>query len=210
MRDAGFQIRLCRPGDEDGVYEVCLKTGDSGQDGSRLYADDPKALGHVFVGPYMALEPELAFVLADELGVCGYVLAALDSKRFYQRYREEWLPPLRAKHPEPAGDAAQWTPTQSLYHQYHHPDIYLLESFAPYPSHLHIDLLPRAQGQGHGVRMVQLMLRTLAGKGSPGVHLGLSSVNARAYRFYAKLGFMELARVGAAEPQVVYMGRRLP
>ena len=37
-------------------------------------------------------------------------------------------------------------------------------------------------------------------RGSPGVHLGLSTQNPRAYRFYQRLGFEELSRVGPAAP----------
>ena len=37
------------------------------------YAD---ALGRLFVGPYLAFEPELSLVLEDARGICGYALGA--------------------------------------------------------------------------------------------------------------------------------------
>ena len=52
-----------------------------------------------FVGPYLFLSADLSFVLEDEEGQCGYVLAALDSKDFYQRFRNEWLPTVLDKYP---------------------------------------------------------------------------------------------------------------
>ena len=52
-----------------------------------------------FVGPYLLLSADLSFVLEDEEGQCGYVLAALDSKDFYQRFRDEWLPTILDKYP---------------------------------------------------------------------------------------------------------------
>jgi hypothetical protein len=91
-----FRIRLYEPRDFDAVYEVCLKTGDAGQDATEFH-QDPKALGHLYVGPYVTLEPSLAFVLEDDLGVCGYVLGALDTKPFQERLVKEWLPPLQKK-----------------------------------------------------------------------------------------------------------------
>src|SRR5947207_14720363 len=77
---APFNIRRCEPRDVDAAYDVCLRTGDDGEDASYAF-DDPKALGHIFVGPYLQLEPQLAFVLEDPQGVCGYALGALDSKK---------------------------------------------------------------------------------------------------------------------------------
>ncbi len=207
--DASFRIRACGPEDQPGAYEVCLKTGDSGADGTAMYRDDPLALGNIYVGPYIYFEPGLAFVLEDRGGVCGYVLGALDSERFYKRVIDEWLPPLQARHLEPTGDPRTWTPTQQLYYEYHHPRFYYPESFQSYPSHMHIDLEPRAQGQGHGRRMVQHLLAKLVELGSPGVHLCMSAINGRAYRFYRNLHFEELVRMDTDPPGVIYMGRRL-
>src|SRR5262249_39372452 len=149
--------------------------------------------------------PDLASVLADGEGVCGYVLGALDSKSFYDACRTRWLPPLQSRHPDPAGDPALWTRTERIYHEFHHPQFWLPQPYATYPSHLHIDLLPGAQGRGLGRLMIEDLLGALAARGSPGVHLGMGAVNSRAERFYRKLGFHELARVD----DVLYLGRVL-
>jgi len=200
-----FSIRRGQPGDVDAVYEVCLHTGDNGADAAHLF-DDPRALGHIFAGPYLKLEPELAFVLEDAQGLCGYALGALDSKRYYEAYRTKWLPDIRRRYPEPAGDPARWSRSQRVYFEYYHPDIFLPEPYDSYPSHLHIDLLLRAQGRGQGREMLTRLLRELVAKGSPGVHLGMGASNERADRFYRKLGFHELARVS----DVLYLGKELP
>jgi ribosomal protein S18 acetylase RimI-like enzyme len=201
-------IRYYEQRDEDAVYEVCLKTGEAGQDATSLYSD-PKALGHIFVGPYLHLEPELAWVLEDRLGVCGYVLGALDSARFYKMFLEQWLVELRRRYSEPSGDPALWTPTEKISHQCHHPEVYYPESFRAYRSHLHIDLLPRAQGQGHGQRMMDTLLEQLRQRASPGVHLGMDSRNSRAKRFYERLGFIELSRVRTGQQETLYLGKKL-
>src|SRR5437870_3775842 len=147
----------CEPRDVDAAYDVCLRTGDNGEDASHTF-DDPKALGHIFVGPYVRLEPQLAFVLEDRQGVCGYALGALDSKRFYDAYLNQWLPEIRLRHPEPTGDPARWTRTQKVYFEYYHPEIFMPEPYNQYPSHLHIDLLPRARGRGLGREMMKVLL----------------------------------------------------
>jgi ribosomal protein S18 acetylase RimI-like enzyme len=202
--NGNFRIRRGEARDRGAAYAVCLQTGDDGQDATALY-EDPDALGRIFVGPYFALEPELSFVLEDEVGVCGYVLGALDSRRFYRDYLEKWVPVLQREFPAPTGDPAGWSRTERIYHDYHHPEVYCPEPYELYPAHLHIDLLPRAQGRGWGRRMMDHLLAALRLKGSPGVHLGVGQINERAIGFYRKLGFEELARVR----DVLYLGLRL-
>jgi len=204
IRIGEFVIRRAEPRDTDAAYAVCLHTGDNGCDAAHLY-DDPKALGHIYVGPYLKFEPELSFVLEDAQGVCGYVLGAMDSKRFYERYCNKWLPELRARHPVPTGDPARWNRTQQAYHLYYHPEIFWPESYADYASHLHIDLLPRGQGHGLGGQMMKVLLDKMTETGSPGTHLAMAIDNARAERFYKKLRFHELARTA----DTLYLGKKL-
>lgn len=190
-----FTIRPARPDDEAAFYDICLKTGDAGQDATDQFAD-PRALANVYVGPYLRLQPEFAFALEDGEGVCGYVLGALDSVGFYRRLEAEWWPALRARHPAPAGDPAGWSRDERCYRAFHHPSTFVPPQVARYPAHLHIDLLPRAQGQGLGRRLLETLFLALRARGAPGVHLEVGLTNARAVAFYRKVGFMELARHG--------------
>jgi ribosomal protein S18 acetylase RimI-like enzyme len=202
-------LRPARPGDEAGAYHVCLKTGDHGGDGEPFYRDDPAALGRIYVGPYLKFEPELAVILEDAGGVCGYALGALDSREFFARYEAEWRPGLTARFPAPTGEPATWTRVQQIHRLYHHPEICFPEPYADFPSHLHIDLLPRAQRRGFGRRMLEEVMARLRQRGSPGAHLGVSTRNAPALAFYARLSFRELARTGPADDGCVYLGQRL-
>lgn len=202
---AGFSIRPYRSSDLDALYDICLKTGDNGDDATHLYRD-PKLLGHLYAAPYAVLEPDLTFVLEDEGGVCGYILGTFDSKTFYERLEREWLPGLRESYSKPTGDEKSWTRDARIIRQFY-------ETITPdetvvgrYPSHLHIDLLPRAQGQGNGHALMETFLAALKSKGSPGVHLGTSPQNRRAERFYRKMGFSELKRL---ELHTLVMGKRL-
>ena len=98
-----FVIRRAREGDAPGAYHVCLRTGDHGRDGEAFYREDPDALGRIYVGPYLAFEPDLSLILEDDLGICGYALGAFDSRAFYARYETEWRPELCARFPGAAG-----------------------------------------------------------------------------------------------------------
>tara|TARA_Y100001934_G_scaffold263278_1_gene338815 strand:+ start:844 stop:1491 length:648 start_codon:yes stop_codon:yes gene_type:complete len=205
----GFDIRQATSADREAAYWVCLKTGDHGADGEALFADDPDALGRIYVGPYLEFEPELALVLEDNEGICGYCLGAMDSRKLFERYEREWRPGLAKRYPEPVGDPSRWTPTEQVYHLYHHPDYFCPEPYELYPSQLHIDLVPRAQGRGLGRRLVDKVVSRMEANGSPGVHLGMSARNERAHGFYLKLGFEELARDGIGENEAIYLGKRL-
>ncbi len=188
------------------AHNVCLRTGDNGDDGEPYFGDDPDALGRIFVGPYLAFEPELSLVLEDADGVCGYALGALDSRAFYDRYEREWRPRLCRDFPLPPGDPSTWSRLQEVYGWYHHPDYFCPEPYEAYPSHLHIDLLPRVQRRGFGRRMLTMLFDRLRERGSAGVHLGVRPLNTRAYGFYRTLGFRELARMGSGNDASVYMG----
>lgn len=205
MSAQAFRIRPARPGDEPAAYRVCLLTGDSGADASALHATGPDLLGHIYVGAYLALEPDLALLLEDGEGVCGYVLGALKSREFFRRYATEWLPPLQLRTARPAGAPATLSPTDQLRLLIHEPDLFCPEPYDEFPAHLHIDLLPRAQGQGWGRRMMEALLAKLSAKGAPGVHLGMHASNTRAAEFYRRMGFHELVRVDDS----LYFGKRL-
>ena len=165
-------IRNARAEDAAGAYSVCLKTGDYGKDGEPFYQDDPDALGRIFVGPYLAFAPEYGLILEDTQGICGYAFGALDSRAFYARYEAEWRPKLCAEHPMPEGDPALWTRAQQVHSWYHQPDYFCPEPYGLYPSHLHIDLVERAQGRGFGRKMLAEVMRRLQERDSPGAHLG--------------------------------------
>jgi GNAT superfamily N-acetyltransferase len=187
-------IRPYRPGDLDALYHICLLTGQSGKDASHLYRD-PKLIGHIYAGPYGVLEPESAFVLEDEEGVGGYIIGAFDTHAFEKRLESEWWPALRTRHAGPAG--APKTPDERMASLIHHPSRTPRRITEPYPSHLHIDLLPRFQGGGWGKRMIDTWLGAIQGRGSRGAHLGVGFANERAVRFYRAYGFTEAERLEA-------------
>ena len=189
----GFTIRPYRTADEAALYRICLETGDSGQDATSLYRD-ARLLGHVYAAPYGRFQPDLAFVLEDALGVCGYVIGALDTRAFNATLERDWWPALRARYPLPPAPPPQRTPDERMIAQIHKGFSEPEGVLDAYPSHLHIDLLPRGQGGGNGRRLIETLLNALREAGSPGVHLGVGSTNARAIGFYRHLGFRELAR----------------
>lgn len=207
MTAGDFTIRPYRADDLDALYTICLLTADSGQDGSLLYGTAPQSVGDLYAAPYALLEPELCLVAESVAGVQGYILGTSDTARFEDWLEAEWFPRLRRKYAWPAEAA---TAAERLIRRFHGPVAREPASLlAPYPAHLHIDLLPAAQGQGQGRALMNAWLALLRDRGVPGVHLGLGSRNVRARRFYERVGFELLEERGGPPPTSLLMGLNL-
>lgn len=200
MSSMSAAIRPYRASDRDAVYDVCLRTADGGEDASGRFAD-PTLPGDVFVDPYLELCPELAFVVQREDGdVAGYAVGTLDTPGFVAAFRARWLPRF-AHVPRPALSSRDREVLQLL----PHPESLETPSFPAHPSHLHINLLPSVQGQGHGRALIATICEALRAAGSPGVHLGVRRRNTRALGFYPRVGFEQLH----ATADAVFFGRAL-
>ena len=184
--DSGGIVRKFQEEDRPGLYHICLATGDSGANAVHLY-DQKDMLGEIYVGPYLTFQPDLSFTLIHD-GVAGYALAALDTSSFEDTLSKNWWPVILEKYngrsPENFNQREK-----NLFSYIQNPPLRSKEVISEYPSHLHIDLLEKAQGRGIGKAMMLLVLETLREQGSKGVHLGMGAQNARAFTFYTKLGF---------------------
>jgi GNAT superfamily N-acetyltransferase len=112
----------------------------------------------VYAAPYALFEPSVALVAEDAAGVGGYVVAALDSLDFDRRLERDWWPALRARYPEVALELS--VPERYALHDIHHPWTTDPELARRYPSHLHINLLPRLRGRGFGRQLIAALNST--------------------------------------------------
>jgi ribosomal protein S18 acetylase RimI-like enzyme len=183
-------IRLARPGDRSALYDICLRTGDGGADASARH-EDPLLLGHVYLGAYLSLEPDLALVLADDADrPQGYCVATTDTEAFARGCEQSWWPDLRRRYPLAAARAPA---DHELVELIHDPPREDPEVLATHPGHLHIDLLPQVQGRGLGSALLHRMLDALCRAGCPAVHVGVAAQNDGAVAFYRRVGFEVLA-----------------
>ncbi|MFV2142900.1 GNAT family N-acetyltransferase [Isoptericola sp. G70] len=203
-------IRPYRPSDRPAVAEVCVRTAAGGGDARGVYSDDD-LMPEVYALPYVDHAPDLAFVVVrhddgpsgplsvDDGRLLGYIIAVADTAEFAAWWEREWTPGFVDRHPA-AGPPTAADPGYSE-------DALLYDGRDPqrmvrglqhgeletHPAHLHIDLIPEAQGRGLGRRLVDTLRAALAARGVPGVHLGYDPANTSARAFYDRMGFEELA-----------------
>lgn len=197
MLDLGDQalLRLAKPSDLAPFLEVCLKTSNSGQDGSDLY-NLKDLVGDIYAAPYLLHQPRFAYALEISGQVTGYLLGVLDTPKFEEILFANYWPTVQLKYKNSKVNASEGDQVL-LAHLF---NIAPTESdiLKKYPSHLHIDILESGQGRGYGKLMINHMLTQLRAAGSTGVHLHVSNKNYRAQEFYKKLGFTTF-KTGAEE-----------
>ncbi|GAA1563898.1 N-acetyltransferase [Kribbella sancticallisti] len=196
------EIRPYRPTDRDAVADICVRTADNGGDSRSLYPD-LELMPTIFAWPYVDLEPEFAFVLADQDRAVGYILGCADTPTFVKRFRTEWLPRVEQRYPAPTRTPE--TPTDHMVALLHTPERMAIPEVAGYPAHLHIDLLPAYQRAGHGRALMTRFLTALSTAGVPAVHLSMLTSNTPARTFYNRLGFHHIPVPDV--DVVTYLGR---
>lgn len=187
--------------DRDDLYNVCLMTGDSGNDATGIHFNE-EMLGDVYVGPYLKFADQTSFTLIDENGVgIGYGLSVLDTILFEESTSEKWWPIIQEKYEQYRFRRKECWLIEEIFNPSPSPRQLLQD----YPSHGHIDLLSHAQGQGFGRAMMMQMESRLSELGSKGFHLRVSTHNFRALAFYKALGYLVLEE----EPTVITVGKKL-
>ena len=183
-------IRTAIPDDEEGIARVCLKTADSGQDASSLYSrSDIPAL--IWATPYLIHSLEHCFVVEKDREILGFVVTTANTRTFEAWQKTSWWPEaerrLQSFQPETNRD---------------HEVVTIVDAKGPpapsyaddYPAHLHINLLPEAQGTGFGRKLITTALDILRKDQVTGLHLGVAFKNTKAIGFYKTLGFREIGR----------------
>jgi len=183
-----IEIRPYHITDLNSLYRICLLTGYNGGDSSSILKD-PDLIGHLFAAPYAILEPDLCFILTMDSAPCGYILGTEDSIAFYEKCEEKWFPKIRERYPLPEKEENS---LESNFIRHLHRGHIVEKGLEDYPAHLHIDILPIAQGKGYGRKLVETFLNRLKSKSIPGVHLIVTKNNQNAIGFYQQVGFQKL------------------
>lgn len=124
-----LRVRRYETTDHDAVYDVSARTAHA----DHHSRDNPllETVPLVFAGPYLALEPDLAFVLTHDSTVVGFIVGTADTAQFVRDCRRQWLPRVAADHPPL--DRPSTTPAEHRITMLHQPEWMLVPELAPYP-----------------------------------------------------------------------------
>lgn len=201
-------FRPYKPQDEGQIYEVCLKTCDDGMDGTDVFPENPRLIGDRLVGKFLALSPKYCFVVEDDHGVYGYVMAARDARDLLAQTRTSWMPAMRQKYPKPTKDDI--SPAEEVMLSFHSDSVEVTdEIYRCYPSVLRLDILAsRMCDPAVPRRLLACALCALKAAGSYGVHTELNAGDEFMADFYGKLGFFTVGCEGEkSSDDMMYMGR---
>lgn len=185
MENENIEIRPYQTQDLDSLYDICIKTADSGKDARDKYANH-KLHGHIYAAPYAIFEPELTFVITFNNITNGYILGTRNSALFEERSETEWFPKLRETYPlsDPNDEASDARIIRLIHEGYK-----FKNELIDYPAHLHINLLPIVQGKGLGKKLINKFIGKLKEFNIPALHLEVGKKNVSAIEFYKKMGF---------------------
>ena len=138
-------VRPLQPCDLDALYAISLATGWREAMHPRFTVTGSS---WVTFRSYAVLQPDLCLVAEDEAGVAGFVVGTADTSAWERRLEQEWWPRLRQQYPAPDPvRMAEWSHDQRRVSLIHNPQPVPVAVVQSYPSHLHMNLLPRIQAQ---------------------------------------------------------------
>lgn len=175
-------IRKYKNSDREQVRNICQLTATDPE-----LSADKDLIAALYTEYYTDYEPDNVFILAregDDLAV-GYILCAENYKTYIKNFKKYQL---------------QRVAKLSRKHAWFRRLEFIQERIdgRKYPAHLHIDLLPEAQRQGWGTRLVDALVAQLKEKGVKGIHLGVGGTNEMGINFYKKYGFTVVHDYGKA------------
>lgn len=164
----------------------------------------------IYLTPYMDHEPSSLFVADSDDGLVGYLTGCLDSAQFpseserIDRAIKEYRLALRRG---PAAFFARSLVDLAVAKLRRQP---LSGDFSDprWPSHLHINVAAEARGTGAAEALLNRWFARLAEAGSPGCHLQTLVENARATRFFTRVGFTQHGPTPLV-PGLRYEGKRV-
>ncbi|WP_336204052.1 GNAT family N-acetyltransferase [Nonomuraea sp. LPB2021202275-12-8] len=186
-----MEIRTFAESDRAELRELFGRVGEGAPTESLWGHVDSEAA--VYLNPYMELEPDSLFVAVAGGALVGYLTGCLDSAAFPgegERMEKAMRTYRLVFRPRPAAFFARSLADLAWAAVRREPGVGEFAD-ARWPAHLHINVAPEARGTGAADGLMSRWLDRLRKAGSPGCHLQTLVENARAVRFFERMGFAE-------------------
>lgn len=178
--DIMYTIRKYKASDKPQLRYICKETA---SDDNKKNPAVLECIPIIFNDYFTENEPENIFVAADENDTAvGYVICCTDFRLFRKTVLTELSGRIFKIHPPSLlmlfASLCAVTITKKKYR-----------------THLHIDLLPSAQRQGLGTKLIDALCMHLKEKGIRNVSVMTISKKSMGYKFYSKYGFKKVGRI---------------
>jgi ribosomal protein S18 acetylase RimI-like enzyme len=203
-----IEIRAFAETDRIELRELFGRAGEGAPSASLWGHEDSEAA--VYLDPYMDREPDSLFVAVVEGALLGYLTGCLDSSKFpseserieqaVRRYRLFFRLKPAAFFARGILDTA-WAAARGKATAGDFDD-------PRWPAHLHINVAPLARGTGAADALMLKWFDRLKEADSPGCHLQTLVENARAVRFFERLGFTKHGPLPLV-PGIRHRGKRV-
>lgn len=184
----------CTKGDENGILNVCYRTGYMGEDLTNMgIFNDIRLFGYLFCLYYPLYEIDHCFVAVDKNcknKIVGYIVGTDNTIRQKRQVITSMAFRVAGrlffytlfKYPESFKSVMMFVRNMGKLEN-------LKELYFEYPAHLHINILPEYQHIGIGTMLIDRFEKHMAYCKILGIHLVTSSNNVKAIPFYYKKGY---------------------
>lgn len=188
-------VRPYRPDDRAALRRLACDTADRGEPVERFFRDR-EVFADLLTHYYVEYEPQSLWVAESDGEVVGYLTGCLDSRRYARLMRWPITPCAVVK---AIGRGALWQPESwrlcwSGLQTGLRGGWRRVRGLARYPAHLHVNVRQDARGRRIGDQLAERFLAQARAAHVPGLYAPVRGDNARAQRFFERLGFIELGR----------------
>ena len=172
-------IRKYEEKDRDNLFKICVATSGLPTETQK----DLDFLNLLYNDYYAVVEPQNCFVAVNEDDeTVGYILCAENFDRYYKTFKGLYMPQIKKLGFNFFTMAMGEISVHRLFKK-------------KYPAHLHIDILPEAQRQGLGTKLIDALTSHLKAKGINNVSVLTISRKSMGYKFYTKYGFRKVGAI---------------
>ncbi|QRW20641.1 Fungal specific transcription factor domain [Rhizoctonia solani] len=138
----------------------------------------PELIGLIYGELYFVVAPSFGFVLVrtqpdGREEILGCILGTPDTRKFEPAIDEQWFSQLRSDYPQNPYPFNSTQADRVMIDRIHQPETTPPEVLATTRAHIHIDLLPQAQRQGWGSKLMGKAVNYLKKQGCDSLFVGI-------------------------------------